>query len=400
MSKHLGTLTLALAMSALAASPTGQPSITPIENTKDLYTVLAADRDTYFPGEAALFTLTLRNPKAAPLEVPAPFSASNGCFALRKVMDDGSVTTLSAQPICPTRIVDPTAPSITMLNGGELRQASMSADTLAATLNASTPTAAARVLNRPGYYQLEYLYYHSHPSLVFRVATPRYEAGAVTKLQDIAYTDPGNGKSVKISAYVHAFALRFNNQSYICVSQNPELKDTLVAPDARGSFTGADFPYVRIATTQDSVKALTATVDGQDHVTIAWQDANGNWRNKVLENYPAGTDAGAVHIGLDPTAERLNAGSERQFNATAVGTENAGVKWSVTLGPGAPSDARPGVVNAGGLYTAPVNVSRPYTVIVKARSTADATKAAIAIVALTPGNDIAAAGARLRGFAQ
>jgi len=381
MGRHACILTITFTMSALAAAPTGQPPAAPIENTKELHTVLAADRDTYFPGEAALFTLTVRNPKPSQLEVPAPFSASNSCFALRKVLDDGTIVTLSAQPICPSRVVDPAASSIAVLSAGEHRQASLSADTLAATLNASTPAASARVLNRPGYYQLEYLYYYAHPSLVFRVALPRFEAGAIAKLQDIVYADPTTNKIVKVSPYVHAFAVRWNNQSFICVSQNPETKDTPLAPDARGNFGGADFPYVRIAATQESVKALIATADAQDHLTIAWQDAAGNWQNKTLENYPAESDAATVHIGLDPTAERLNAGADRQFN-----------------GPGAPADARPGVVSPTGLYSAPAKVSRPYTVIVKARSGVDSTRSAMAIVAITPEAPIQTA--RLRGFAQ
>jgi hypothetical protein len=388
-------------MSALVAGPTGQPSVAPVENTKELHTILAADRDIYFPGEAALFTLTIRNPKSTKLEVPAPFSASNGCFALRKVLDDGTIVSLSTQPLCPTRIVDAAAPSIAVLGAGEQRQASLSADTLAATLNASLPATSTRVLNRPGYYQLEYLFYNAHPSLVFRVAQPHFEAVAVAKLQDIAYADPASGRIVKVSPYVHAFAVRWNNQSFICVSQNPESKDTPLGPDARGNFTGADFPYIRIAATQESVKALTASVDDQDHVTIAWQDAAGAWQNKVLENYPSETGVtAAAHIGLDPTAERLNAGSERQFNATAVGSANNNLKWSVSLGPGAPADARPGVVSATGLYSAPAKVSRPYTVIVKARSGADSNRSAIAVVALTPESPVQTAGARLRGFVQ
>src|SRR5437867_4198532 len=245
MGKHACILTITLTLSALSAGPTGQPPVTPVENTKELHSILGADRDTYFPGEAALFTLTLQNPKPSQLEIPAPFSSANGCFALRKVLDDGAVVTLSAQPICPSRVVDPTAPSTAILGGGEQRQASLSADTLASSLNATAQGQAGRALNRPGYYQLEYLYYHAHPSVVFRVAQPHFEAGAVAKLQDIAYTDPGTGKVVKISPYVHAFAVRWNNQSFICVSQNPGSNDAPVTADARGNFAGGDFPYVR-----------------------------------------------------------------------------------------------------------------------------------------------------------
>ncbi len=398
MGRHACMLTLTLTMSALTAGPTGQQSVAPVDNTRELNTVLAADRDTYFPGEAALFTFTVHNPKSKQLEVPAPFSASNSCFALRRVLDDGTVMTLSAQPICPTRVVDG-APSITILGGGESRRASLSADTLASSLNSSTPATSARVLNRPGYYQLEYLYYYAHPTLVFRVAQPRFEAAAVAKLQEIAYADPATNKIVRVSPYVHAFAVRWNNQSYICVSQNPDTKTAPLTPDARGNFAGSDFPYVRIAATSDSVKALTATADAQDRITIAWQDSAGAWQNKTLENYPAETETAAVHIGLDPTAERLNAGSERQFNATAIGAAG-NLKWSVSLGPGAPADARPGIVNATGLYSAPPKVSRPYTVIVRARATADSSRAAIAIVSIAPETPIQTAGARLRGFAQ
>jgi hypothetical protein len=186
---------------------------------------------------------------------------------------------------------------------------------------------------------------------------------------------------VRLPAYLHVFALRWNNQSYICVSQSPDSSGRTVTADSKGDFAGADFPYVRIASSAEAVKSINASVDEHDRLTAIWVDAAGHWQGKSLNGAPE-MEPGAVQIGLESTLERVAAADSRQFTATVIGTAETAVKWSVALAPGAPSGAVTGTVTASGKYSAPANASRPYQVIVKARV---AGRSAMAVVLLGPG---------------
>ena len=371
-------------------TPTGNspklPPSTPEENAKPLQSTLTLDRDTYFSGEAGLFTLTVRNPASTPVAVPTPFSATSGCFSLARRLDGGDPAPLSAKPICPFRFIEARSSATTVLAGGEERQATLSSDTL---ISALQPWARnVGPLNRPGYYQVEYLDQSPRPSAVFRVVSPHLDAAAVVKLNDVTYTDPGTSQIVYVPAYRHVFALRWNNQTFICVSQAADSRDRVISADQRGDYTGGDFPYVRIATSSDPIRSITATADSQDHLTIAWQDSTFHWHMKLLGNGAADPVAGAIQVGLDSTFERLSAAEARQFTATVLGASNTNLKWSVSLAPGAPAGAQPGTVNAAGNYSAPAKITRPYRVILTARSLADDSRSAVAVVSLLAGSSV------------
>ena len=355
-----------------------------VENTKQLQSTVSVDRDTYFPGEAAMFTVTVRNPGGAALEIPS----TNGCFALRKVLEGGVSLPLSAQPICPSRVVE-NGPTTTSLGGGEQRQSMLSSDTLVSAMEERSA-----VLNRPGYYQLEYQYHYLHPSAVFHVVTPRLDAATVVKLQDVTYNDPNTGREVRIPAYAHVFALRWMNQSYICVSQSPDSSGRAVTADSKGDFEGADFPYVRIGTSAEAVKSIALSVDAHDRVTAMWVDAAGHWQGKSVNATAPDAEPRDVQIGLDSTLERVAPADTRQFTATVIGAAVTGVKWSVAVAQGAPAGAAAGTVSGAGRYAAPVNVARPYQVIVRARV---AGGSAIAVVNLGAGRG-AQKGAGIRGL--
>jgi hypothetical protein len=375
-------LLLTLTMTAAGA---GLPAPTAaVENTRQLQGTLTADRDTYFPGEAAMFTLTLKNPSSGSLEVPEPYSSANSCFELRKLLEGGVSLPLSARPICPSRIVDTKSRSTAVLGAGEERQSLISSDTLMSGSEELSVSQGPAVLNRPGYYQIEYSYHHVNPSVVFRVVTPRLDTATVLKLPDITYGDPSTGRTISVPAYMHLFALRWNNQSYICISQSPDSSGRAVAGDAHGDFEGTDFPYVRIATSTEAIRSLNASVDAHDRLTVIWVDAAGHWQGKTLNGRMPETETGAVQIGLDSTVEKLTPSDTKQFTATVIGVPNAPLKWTVALAPGAPAGAATGTVSASGKYSAPATVTRPYQVILKARLQSDSTKSAIAMVHLAP----------------
>jgi hypothetical protein len=375
---HAPTFILTVTITAIASSPPAPRQS--VENTKQLQGTLSLDRDTYFPGEVALFTVTVRNPESGLLEIPEPFSSVNGCFALRKLLEGGVALPLSAQPICPSRVAETSTQATAILGPSEQRQAILSSETLMSAMDAPAPP----VLNRPGYYQLEYLYYYLHPSAVFRVVTPHLDASTVVQLQDVTYTDPNTGRNVRLPAYLHVLALRWNNQSYICVSQFPGSTAQAVSADAHGDFSGSDFPYVRIATSPEAVKSMNATVDAHDRLTVLWLDAAGHWQGQSVGASLAEPRPGTVQIGLDSTFEKVMPAGSRQFTATVIGSTDAALKWSVALAPGAPARAAAGVVNASGKYSAPANVTRAYQVILRARLQNDAARSAIAVLNLAP----------------
>jgi hypothetical protein len=297
--------TQSLLILALAASA-GAATLPPGESSKSLQTTVAADRETYFTGEAAVFTVTVRNTRPTAVEVPEPLAGGNGCFALKKRDERGSLAPVVAHPICPTRSAGDETPATTVLNSGEQRQSSVSADALTFGLN------DASALNTPGHYQLEYLYNNTRSTVGFQVVAPHLDAGAVTKLRDVSYTDPDSGKAVHLSAYLHAFALRWNDQSYICVSEGPGADGNALVADHNGDYAGGDFPYVRIAATPDPVISIIVTTDAQNRLIVSWQDDRRVWRSRVLLAYPLDPARAMSQVRSDSTAEALNAAQNRQ----------------------------------------------------------------------------------------
>jgi hypothetical protein len=75
-------------------------------------------------------------------------------------------------------------------------------------------------------------------------------------------------------------------------------------------------------------------------------------------------------ISISPCADvRVPAGSTLQFSASGKGITDTSVTWGVS-GPGCSKSAC-GTISDTGLYTAPVNVPNPPTVIVEATSRTD-----------------------------
>ena len=86
----------------------------------------------------------------------------------------------------------------------------------------------------------------------------------------------------------------------------------------------------------------------------------------------------AVAVTLNPNLISLNASQTQQFTSTVTGTANKGVTWSLSPSTGS------GSITAGGLYTAPANVTSPQTVLVQVSSAVDPLATAGAIVTVNP----------------
>lgn len=308
----------------VTASPVSLASsnLAPAENTRQLQSAVGADRDTYFPGEAAIFTVTVTNPGQSALAVPEPLTGKNSCFTLRKGDQRGALLPVVAGPICPTHS-DMETPAITLLGSGEQRQGRVSADLLTYGLAESGGTSR---LSAPGRYLLEYLYYDLHSTVGFQVVLPHLDADTVMRLRDISYTDPDTGKPVHVAAYAHAFALRWKGETYICVSQGPGKNGNTLTADARGDFAGGDFPYLRIASTPDPVTSIMITSDPHNRLIVSWQDAKNVWGSRMLLSYPLDPVRAVTQVRTDSTAEALNAAQSRVAMADRTGLSSAGLK--------------------------------------------------------------------------
>jgi hypothetical protein len=252
------------------------------------------------------------------------------------------------------------------------------------------PGASASTLpGTPGYYQISQGV--SGASVVFRIAMPRLEAATAVRINDITYNDPATGREVRLKAYMHAFSLRWNNQSYLCVALSPSLRDKAVATDGAGNVTAVGVPYRRLATLPGPVATVTGTASAQDNLAIAWTDTRGASQTVLVASSQHQSTAEIVQVGLTASFERLSPAETQQFTARVAGATNRNVNWSLALAPGVPARAPTGSVTAAGVYTAPAGIDKPYAVIVTAQSQADLSRSAIGVVALEPRNQNALA---------
>jgi hypothetical protein len=359
----------------ISGALTAQTAIAPAGNNGRLTGTIAVDRSVYFPGEQAVLTITARNTSSGPLEAVSPFAAF-GCFQLSRVSSSGSLVPLFARPVCPLRLVEPAGSKI-VLGPGEETRVTVTGDDLWPGSSASTVPGVA------GYYQIAGV---SGASAAFRIATPRLEATTAVRIRDIAYTDPSTRREVRLPAYMHIFSLRWNNQSYLCLSLSPSLRDKAVATDGSGYVTAVGVPYRRLATLAGPVASVAGTASAQDNLAITWADTRGVSQTLLVAANQRGGPAEAVQVGLDSAFERLSAGDTLQFSATVFGAANRNVLWSVSLVPGAPLGAQAGAVSATGVYAAPPGIAKPYAAIITAQSQADPSRSALAVVALQPRN--------------
>jgi len=86
--------------------------------------------------------------------------------------------------------------------------------------------------------------------------------------------------------------------------------------------------------------------------------------------------APAISVTVTPATSTLQPGQSQQFSASVTGTTNTAVTWSLS--------PTVGSITTNGLYVAPSSMTSQQTVSVIARSVADSTKSATAIVTLQP----------------
>lgn len=266
------TLLAAVYLTGFAAGLAAQTHDTLNGNSQQIQATMTLDRSTYFPNEASLITITLQNPTAVPLQVYAPFRSE--CFSLSSPNPDGTFTALGADgcQFWP----DTSTPLTTIFAPGEQRQFAL--NSYDSSFSSQLPPMDIGG-TPPGSYVLGYSYGATAP---FTIVQPSLDTGAVVQVQDTPYTDPTTGDDTPLQQYVHVFALRWNNQSYLCVGQ-PQSNANPVALLPSGTLI-LPAVYKRIATSGYPIVSISPVADAAGNLTITWKDSNGV---QTVTPYPA-----------------------------------------------------------------------------------------------------------------
>jgi hypothetical protein len=239
---------------------------------------MTLDRAAYFPHEAASITILIKNPTASSLPVIAPFSTGGECFELYRPNPDGSFAPVGADVCDGATEATQTTPA-TVFAAGEQRQITLKSYDSSFS-SGIFPTGTPSVPGDPGTYILGYSY--NAAKVQFTVVLPAVDTASSVRIADQPYTDPTTGDTTPVAQYVHVFSLRWNGQSYLCVSQ-PQNNNTLVSVNPAGGLL-VPAVYKRIATSANPIVSITPTADQNGNLTIVWNDSTGM---QYTNSYPA-----------------------------------------------------------------------------------------------------------------
>ena len=238
-------------------------------NTQKLQAQLSLDQTTYFPREAAAITIGVLNPTASAMLVVAPFNTGTGCLALySQPPNGGTPSPLGADGPC-SGFPTVSAIATTTMNAGAQRTMSLNSyDNMfdSGFPAMSSPSAA-------GAYFLSYAYASANQA-AFSVVVPPLDAAGIVQMADESSFDPATGETTQVHVYMHVFAVRWNNVSYICVTVSPVSSNQVITADGNGNFSSEPGVYRRIATSQNPVASISAT-NNAGVLAIQWQDSTG-----------------------------------------------------------------------------------------------------------------------------
>jgi uncharacterized repeat protein (TIGR02543 family) len=270
------TFSGAMILAALPAAVQGQVVSGVQLSTNNLQVQMTLDQLSYFPGEAAAIGISVTNSSGSQQTVLAPFSSDTGCLVVFTQAPNAPPTALGADTTC-NPFVSPLGSPIsfptTTMAAAEQRQITLNSyDNM---FDSGIPAMGTPgVPQQPGSYSLNYFRYSSAQAL-FNVVVPQLDTAAVLQVQDESSFDPASGETTQLHSYMHLFSLRWNNQSYICVTVTSVAGNRVITPDACGNFTSAPGVFRRIATSQNPVTSISATANGSGNLAIQWQDSTG-----------------------------------------------------------------------------------------------------------------------------
>jgi hypothetical protein len=184
-----------IAAMGLACGLDAQSLATLLANTQELQVQVTLDHPTYFPGEAAVVTITVTNPTSGPLPVLAPFSHDTGCLVTYNRPAGGPPSPYGADTVCDGL---PIAAHETVIAAGAQAQIELNGCCEMFDFGGS----GVDIPEAPGTYTINYFYAGSG-SAPFSVVVPHLDAAGVVQMQDMSYTDPTTGENVDQPSYMH-----------------------------------------------------------------------------------------------------------------------------------------------------------------------------------------------------
>ena len=287
------TLLTTLCSAALMASLNAQSIETLIDNQEQLQVRMTLDRSTFFPREAVLISIALKNSTAAALQVTAPFWKD--CLSILRSNIDDTLTRLRMHECVP---VPTSTPLTTIFAAGEERK--LIIDSYDGNFSSSLLSIMGAP-REPGSYALSYSY--NATTFPFRVVQPILEYAARVRLLDTPYLDPATRQQTLLKKYVHVFSLRWNNQSYLCVGK-PQGNGHLVGDAVPGDLEFLPASYKRIATSASPIVTIAPAVDDKGNLSVTWIDSAGK---RTVTSYPTN---GGDTVAPMATSYRVTFGSK------------------------------------------------------------------------------------------
>src|SRR5215469_5407477 len=167
--------------------------------------------------------------------------------------------------------------------------------------------------------------------------------------------------------------------SPVTVSLAPQQTAHFTVNTTGGLSTAATWSVVpNMGTISNGMYSAPASIPSPTTVTVVATSMSDPSKNasaaitlQKSSNLPSG-----VSVLISPSSTSLSAGQTTQFTATVTGTNDTSVLWSVT--------PTVGSVSSSGQYTAPSSISSQQVLYVTAKSVADPTQIASALVTLVP----------------
>lgn len=236
-------------------------------NTAHLASTVQFDKSVYLAGEVATVTLTLTNSTSGALQVLKPFTLDTGCIQQGRILSGGALENRTVEPhLCMQ--VDNGAPSVWFAAGEQRQLVLKSSDP---TFDSSVPLMLENAVGlEAGTYTFRYAY-HTDAAATYEVVVPTIEASASIRFADIE--DEGTGEQQQ--AFRQAFALRWNGQSFICITQGQNTLVTPMPPSQGLTYSNWPGAYVRVETSNNPVVSMTLERDAQGDFVIGWTDSTG-----------------------------------------------------------------------------------------------------------------------------
>ncbi len=264
-----------------------------MENSALVDATLQANRAIYLPGEAATFTLSIKNNTSQRLEILEPFSKKQSLTPY-EIGDDGERIDLVPEPSFAPIAEDANGETVLFvpnlkiktvhINPGEVIRLSVDSFGIA-------PIGSDdQVSTTPGTYEVVYQYGWSGKSVTARYRVIDAELGsnslAVKMPRNSSMDSDLSSGSRKITVFTYrlAFELTAEGTTYLCVSPvDLQLLSEVTPAKARLTLGRTISSFLRVAESPIGFKDLTFAVRPNEDLVLTWKDAQQQLQTLTLD---------------------------------------------------------------------------------------------------------------------